>query len=72
MQRLKEFYQSLFIAAVTIPVFFAVNRWAYPTKNWWLIIAFFMVFALIINGIKALNIFNKWEQKMIQKQLNKK
>ena len=72
MQRLKEFYQSLFIAAVTIPVFFAVNRWAYSTKNWWLIIAFFMVFALIINGIKALNIFNKWEQKMIQKQLNKK
>lgn len=72
MQRLKEFYQSLFIAAVTIPVFFVVNRWAYPTKNWWLIIAFFMVFALIINGIKALNIFNKWEQKMIQKQLNKK
>lgn len=72
MQRLKEFYQSLFIAAVTIPVFFVVNRWAYPTKNWWLIIAFFMVIALIINGIKALNIFNKWEQKMIQKQLNKK
>lgn len=72
MHRLKEFYQSLFISTVTIPIFFILNQWAYPAKNWWIIVAFFMFFALIINGIKALSIFRKWESKMINKQLNKK
>ncbi|WCM42865.1 histidine kinase [Flavobacterium sp. CBA20B-1] len=72
MKKLKEFYQSLFLTIVTIPTFFALNKWAFPAKDWWIVIAFFMLIALIINGVKALNIFNKWEQKMIQKQLNKK
>ncbi|UUV21057.1 histidine kinase [Paenimyroides aestuarii] len=72
MQKLKEFYQSLFLTIVTIPTFFALNKWAYPANDWWVVIAFFMLIALMINGVKALNIFNKWEQKMIQKQLKNK
>lgn len=72
MHNLKEFYVTIFTTLLGIPVFFIINYWVYPQYKWSLVMGFFMIFALVINGIKTINILKKWEQKMINKQINKK
>lgn len=72
MYNLKEFYVTIWITVIGFPCYYLINLWYYPTVKWSVVMGFFMLFALIINGIKALNILQKWEQKMIRKQINKK
>lgn len=71
MHNLKEFYVTIWITVIGFPCYYLINLWYYPTVKWSVVMGFFMLFALIINGIKALNILQKWEQKMIKKQINK-
>lgn len=71
MDQLKQFYISLITAFVLVPLVYFINRWYMTDFNWWMALTLFMLFALVINGLKALNIFGKWENKMIKKQINK-
>lgn len=72
MSQLKQFYISFITTIVLAPVSYLINEWYMPGFDWWMAITFFMLFALAINGLKALNILDKWERKMIKKQINKK
>lgn len=72
MFRLKEFYLTIWFTVVGIPVFYIINLWCYPQFKWSFVFGFFMLFALAFNGIRTLNVLEKWEQNMIKKQINKK
>ena len=72
MVRLKEFYVTIWVSAIGFPLSMILNIWIYPEFKWSYIMGFFMVTALLINGFRVVNLFGKWEQNMIQKQLNKK
>lgn len=71
MYQLKEFYVTVFAAIVFIPLAIVVNFFHLPTFKWSLAITLFMLFALLINGMKTLNFLKNWENKMIKKQINK-
>ena len=71
MYNLKEFYVTVFAAIVFIPLAIIVNFFYLPTFKWSLAITLFMLFALLINGIKTINFLKNWENKMINKQINK-
>lgn len=71
MYQLKEFYVTVFAAIVFIPLAIVVNFFYLPTFKWSIAIILFMLFALLINGIKTLNFLKNWENKMINKQINK-
>lgn len=71
MYQLKEFYVTVFAAIVFIPLAIVVNFFYLPTFKWSLAITLFMLFALLINGIKTINFLKNWENKMINKQINK-
>ena len=72
MYQLKEFYITLWSTIIGIPLFIIANIWFLPQYKWSLVLSFFMVFALVINSLKTFNFLQKWEQKMIKKQINKK
>ncbi|MBA5793691.1 histidine kinase [Flavobacterium sp. xlx-214] len=72
MHQLKEFYITLWSTITGIPLFVIVNIWFFPQYKWSLALSFFMVFALVINSLKTFSFLQKWEQKMIKKQINKK
>ncbi len=71
MDQLKQFYISLITTCILIPLVYLINQWYMPDFKWWIALTLFMLFALVINGLKALNIFGKWENKMIKRQINK-
>lgn len=71
MYQLKEFYVTVFAAIVFIPLAIVVNFFYLPTFKWSLAITLFMLFALLINGVKTINFLKNWENKMINKQINK-
>lgn len=71
MYQLKEFYVTVFAAIVFIPSAIILNFFYLPTFKWSLAITLFMLFALVINGIKTVNFLKNWENKMINKQINK-
>lgn len=71
MYQLKEFYVTVFAAIVFIPLAILLNFFFLPTFKWSLAITLFMLFALVINGIKTVNFLKKWENKIINKQINK-
>ena len=71
MYQLKELYVTVFAAIVFIPLAIVVNFFYLPTFKWSLAITLFMLFALLINGIKTINFLKNWENKMINKQINK-
>lgn len=54
MEQLKEFYTTLFVTLIGIPLFVIVNLIIYPHFKWSFALGFFMLVALIINGIKTL------------------
>lgn len=54
MEQLKEFYTTLFVTLIGIPLFVIVNLVIYPHFKWSVALGFFMLVALIINGIKTL------------------
>ncbi len=72
MVRLKELYVTIWVSAIGFPLSVILNIWIYPDFKWSYIMGFFMVTALLINGFRVVNLFGKWEQNMIKKQLNKK
>ncbi|WP_177165034.1 histidine kinase [Paenimyroides marinum] len=71
MYQLKEFYVTVFAAVIVIPLAIILNFFYVPHYKWSLAITFFMLFALVINGIKTINFLKNWENKMINKQINK-
>ncbi len=71
MYQLKEFYITVVAAIIFIPLAIIVNMFYMPTFKWSLALTLFMLFALVINGIKTINFLKKWEDKMINKQINK-
>ena len=71
MYQLKEFYVTVFAAVVFIPLAILLNFFFLPNFKWSLAITLFMLFALFINGIKTINFLKNWENKMINKQINK-
>lgn len=71
MYQLKEFYVTVVAAIIFIPLAIIVNIFYMPTFKWSLALTLFMLFALVINGIKTINFLKKWEDKMINKQINK-
>ncbi len=71
MYQLKEFYVTVFAAIVFIPLAIILNFFYLTTFKWSIAITLFMLFALLINGIKTLNFLKNWENKMINKQINK-
>ncbi|MDN3707579.1 histidine kinase [Myroides ceti] len=73
MNRLKEWYVSIYFVIFGFPLFLLINKLWFPDYKWWpYIILFFMVFNMLINGFRALDILGKWERNMIIKQINKK
>jgi len=71
MYQLKEFYVTVFAAIIVIPLAIVLNFFYLPHYKWSLAIVLFMLFALFINGIKTINFLKNWENKMINKQINK-
>ena len=71
MHQLKEFYVTLCAAILVIPLAIIINIFYMPQFKWSLAITLFMLFALFINGIKTINFLKNWENKMINKQINK-
>ena len=71
MYQLKEFYVTVFAAVVVIPLAIILNFFYLPHYKWSLAIVLFMLFALFINGVKTINFLKNWENKMINKQINK-
>lgn len=71
MYQLKEFYVTVFASVIVIPSAIILNFFYLPTFKWSLAITLFMLFALVINGIKTVNFLKNWENKMINKQINK-
>ena len=71
MYQLKEFYVTVFAAVVVIPLAIVLNFFYLPHYKWSLAIVLFMLFALFINGVKTINFLKNWENKMINKQINK-
>lgn len=71
MHQLKEFYVTLCAAIFVIPIAIILNVIYMPQFKWSLAITLFMLFALFINGIKTINFLKNWENKMINKQINK-
>ncbi|KAA5537588.1 histidine kinase [Paenimyroides baculatum] len=71
MYQLKEFYVTVFAAVIVIPLAIVLNFFYLPHYKWSLAIVLFMLFALFINGIKTINFLKNWENKMINKQINK-
>lgn len=71
MYQLKEFYVTVFAAIIVIPLAIVLNFFYLPHYKWSLAIVLFMLFALFINGVKTINFLKNWENKMINKQINK-
>ena len=71
MYQLKEFYVTVCAALIVIPLAILLNIFYMPQFKWSLAITLFMLFALVINGIKTINFLKNWENKMINKQINK-
>lgn len=71
MYQLKEFYVTLCAAVIIIPLAIILNFFYLPHFKWSLAITLFMLFALLINGVKTINFLKNWEKKMINKQINK-
>ena len=71
MYQLKEFYVTVFAAVIVIPLAIVLNFFYLPHYKWSLAIVLFMLFALFINGVKTINFLKNWENKMINKQINK-
>ena len=67
MYQLKEFYVTVVAAIIFIPLAIIVNMFYMPTFKWSLALTLFMLFALVINGIKTINFLKRWEDKMINK-----
>ena len=67
MYQLKEFYVTVAAAIIFIPLAIIVNMFYMPTFKWSLALTLFMLFALVINGIKTINFLKRWEDKMINK-----
>ncbi len=71
MYQLREFYVTVVATIIFIPLAIIVNMFYMPNFKWSLALTLFMLFALVINGIKTINFLKKWEDKMINKQINK-
>lgn len=65
MNRLKEFYVSLWVLILLIPLIILMQSY------YMYFIGAFSILAVIINGFMTINIEKKWEEKMIKRQLNK-
>ena len=72
MTKLKEFYVSVVLFLLMMPLFIAYNLYTYPKFQWWYFVAFSWIIGLIINGFQVINPLKKWEQKMYKKYLNEK
>lgn len=72
MTSVKEFYVSVILFFIIMPLLILINQFTYPKFQWWYISAFFWGFALIITAFQVINPFHKWEKKMYKKYLNEK
>lgn len=63
MHRLKEFYVTIWITLIAIPIFYLANNFYLPQIKWFYAIVVCMLIALFINGVKMINLFGNWEQK---------
>lgn len=69
--QMKRFYSSLISFCIVMPILFFLN-WRSSSENWWALWPFgFWAFSLIIRAVKVFGIGAEWEQKQIQKYLNK-